>query len=255
MIELSYKDRVKEYITKMSEKNIICLWQYHFSDRRNMYSWYQKETYKLSEELKNNESISDERMQQIMMFAEIEKYYREEIVSKKLPFSIKAKEYVEQVLRLKRNVKAKDKLRFSNGDTMNNWLNSQKSAIFKILDEGRPLTKEYSKRIRAITLIAALVNKYEPVKPLSFEQKASEYRNFLYEKGKKLESGDSIRFSDGSLADNWYEKELKRYIRPSKINEYKAKLRMPVLLEIGECIISLDNEIKFDDGYVNRKNK
>lgn len=253
--KLSYEERVDEYIQKMKKQNIISLYNYYFSDGKNMYSWYQHETYKLSNEVKNKESISNERMKQIMMFATIDKYYYEEIISKKLPFSTKAKEYVEQVLRLKRNVRITDKLRFSNGDSMNGWLTNQRNTIFRMLDEEKPLTKEYEDRIRAIILLTALVNKFEPIKPLKFEQKASEYRNLIYEKGRKLEIGDNIRFSDGSLADTWYEKELKRYMKPSKINEYKAKLRMPVLLEIGECIISLDNEIKTNDGYVNRKIK
>lgn len=253
--ELSYEDRVREYIIKMLENNIIWLYNYRFSDGKNMYSWYQKENSKLAEELKNNESISDHRMKEIMMFANIEKYYREQIVSRRLPFSTKAREYVEQVLRLKRNVRVSDGLKFSNGDPMDSWLTNQRNTISKVLDEERPLTKEYEDRIRSIILLTALVNKFEPIKPLSFEQKASEYRKLIYEKGSKLELGDDIKFSDGSLADTWYEKELKRYLKPSDNNKYKAKLRMPVLLEIGECILSLNDEIKTNDRYIAPKIK
>lgn len=75
----TYEDKILQYFIKVSElqRNIDELDDIKFFDTTNMSEWYEYENYRLLDERKNNISPNRERMEEIMLFANLEKFINE----------------------------------------------------------------------------------------------------------------------------------------------------------------------------------
>ena len=246
--ELPYEQKVQEFLEEMKSKGVISLYGSHFSDdpfgqKGSKYSWYRKECMKLLEEFKTEATISEKRMKEIMEFAKIEKYFKENLERKKMSVLEKAGEYRDKVLELKRDIKESDHLYFSNGDRMKGWLYRENIGIRKELESNSPLTKERIAEIDTLGEINFLVTEVFPKKQkLSFDEKAYEYQTKLYELGRDIENTENIRFSNGESMPGWLNFQVKNLrittMRDGAVDEH----RLSVLANIFDCKQRLKEE-------------
>lgn len=166
---------------------------------------------------------------------------------KELTFAQKASEYKEALLRLGRNIKVSDNLDFSDGKSMTSWLYHQDIRIDKILKRGGVISDDIKKQMEILTDIHSLVT--SPAR-LSFEEKALEYHDKIYEIGRPITKEDHIYFSDHSNMGNWFQKQLVEYRNNARYFPYKYKRRFPILVELYQSIESLNQE-KYDN-YVSK---
>lgn len=250
--KLSFYDKVDEYMKEMREKQKKTLATSRFSDGPNQYNWYLRESKRLEEEYKNQEKLSKERINEVMYFSRIDQYYHDVIQPKKLSFSTKAQEYKKEVLRLKRRVRKSDNLTFSNEQPMDFWLETQNYKMYCESLDGNELTEKRKKEIELLTEINTLIDQFCTIKKLTFEQKAKEYHEKLYEIGRVITRDDLFLFSDGSPMNVWFENQLIDYRRNYKLSQqqYRCKKRFPILISIYSSIQSLMNE-SYDD-YVEK---
>lgn len=248
--EDSYHDKVENYINGMELERKLCLDHQYFADGENKYHWYQKENKKLEKEYQQNLSLSENRIEQIADFARIDQYYYNELKIRKMTFLEKASEYKNAVLQLKRHVKVSDNLKFSNGDIMCYWLSTQNYMMEMEQKDKKEVSPERKKEIEILADINHLIEGFHVPKRLSFEQKAKEYHNKLYEIGRAINENDPFRFSDQSKMSTWFLNQLVDYRVNSKKFPYKYKNRFPILLSIYTSIESLSHESY--DNYVSK---
>lgn len=74
-----YEDRILQYFIKVSElqRNIDESDDIRFYDNTSMYIWYKNEKNKLLKERKNNINPTKKRMEEILLFASLEKFINE----------------------------------------------------------------------------------------------------------------------------------------------------------------------------------
>lgn len=243
-IEVSFDQKVDQFIEGMKKYKRKCLEHLYFEDSENQYRWYLKEGKKLMDEYQQQKELSQERIEQIHSFSRIDYYYHEFIESRKLPFSVKAKEYKKEVLRLRRRVRESDHLTFSNEDKMHPWLYTQNNNMEIDLSSKRNLSEKRKKEIEALKKINDLIKQFPTIRRLTFLEKASEYRTKLYEIGRKITIEDEFLFSDGSKMNTWFTNQLADYRKYYKRYPYKYKKRFEVLLDIYTCVESLGEETK-----------
>ncbi len=246
--ELSYEQKVQEFLEEMKNKKVISLCGSHFSDdpfgqKGSKYSWYRKECMKLLEEFKTEATISEERMEEIMEFAKIENYIKENLERKKMSVLEKAGEYRNKVLELKRDIKESDHLYFSNGDRMKGWLYRENIGIKKELESNGPLTNERIEEIDALGELNFLVIEvFAKKQKLSFDEKAYEYLEKLYGLGRDIENMENIRFSNGESMSGWLNFQVKNLrittMRDGAVDEH----RLSVLTNIFDCKQRLKEE-------------
>lgn len=253
--ELSYEQHVQEFLEEMKKRKVVSLYGSYFSDdpysnKESKYRWYQKECKKLAEEFQTNATISEERMKEIIEFAEIEKYIKENLKKKKMTVLEKASEYREKVLELSRDIKVADQLYFSNGNRMAGWLYKENIRIKEILESNNLLTKEEIEEIDALGELNFLINEiFLKKQRLSFDEKAKEYLEKLYDIGRDIEKKDKICFTNGESMSGWLEIQVKnlRIMRAKKgfIDEH----RFSVLSNIFDCKKRLWEESRITSTY------
>lgn len=253
--EIPYEKKVLSYLNEMKMKRKSCLECSYFSNGENKYVWYSKESHKLREEYENQADISEERMAEIMEFAKIEKYKQEVLTKPHLTFLQKASEYRDKVLELKREVSAKDRLFFSNGHVMTNWLYINNQKAMDDLASDKELTPERIHEIDVLGEINFLVNEVFPKKKkLSFEEKAAEYRDKLYSIGRNIKEDDEFYFSNGEKMNyDWIDKQIISHRSLHRRTGYINSSRVSVLFDLVDCRERLDDEVY--ESYIPKEKK
>lgn len=245
--ELSYDDRVAEYLKKVKQSRTVTLRGYYdrFSDGKSMSNWYSLENKRLRTEYQKQQEISKERIQEIISFSRIDQYRYDELESKKLPFEKKFLEYQKQVQQLQRNVRPSDHLTFSDHTKMDSWLSSQQAKIEQQLKTSKTLSLERQREIKNLKELQKLIDSYHQPGRISFYQKAEEFHQQLYILGRPFCQTDKYYFSDGSIMDiSWFEKQLQNYRNKyqKKAYQHEYKKRFQVLLDLYTSIESLKEE-------------
>lgn len=158
---------------------------------------------------------------------------------KQLSFEEKASEYKNKVLRLGRHVKVSDNLLFSNGECMGWWLFNQNNRLNNKLKEIQNLPDDIKKQVEILKDIYSLITM---PKRLTFEEKAIEYHNKIYDLGRSVTKEDHICFSDQSSMGNWFEKQVFDYYKNFKKYPGKYRKRLSILVSLYESIENLNQE-------------
>lgn len=219
-----YEEKILQYFIKVSElqRNIDEFDEIKFLDNTSMTDWYEQEHCKLLEERKNNITPTKERMEEIMLFANLEKFINEIEDKNYIKYSKKVNEYLSQIKKLGRNIKASDNICFSDGENMFRWYEREYKKYREENENNVELTEIRKAQRKLFSKIIEKVKEYKPYK-LSLKQKYKEYISMIRKLGRNIRKSDSLYFSDGTSMYNWHNNINIKKIRDERKNQEKPE--------------------------------
>ena len=238
---LSYEERVIEYVNKINKikRDINEKDKFLFNDNVKMYDWYCNESKKIMREVKENKTLTKERLEEIMMFSKID-YTLYELNN---AFKIKAYQYINMIKKLGRNVRPTDKFTFKDGLNMYNWYGNNS---FKIIQERKNNIKIDDDRLEEIMLFAkiedALFENKKSSKQIIFYSRMKEYVNKIIALRRNITKKDNFRFTDGTSMKVWLDEERLKLRKNTGLDE-QIKQEIDLFKRIDKIL----EKCKFND--------